>query len=401
MAKNNNSKLKNNVWWLGLVSFLNDAGSEMLTPIYPLFMTNVLGANGFAIGLIEGFGKASESILSIFSGWYSDRIRKRKPVMAAGYLLSTLTKGLFAFTSSWPQFFGVRIIERTGKAIRDPPRDALLAESTAHSSVKERRQSFAIQRMLDKAGNVLGPIMALGLIAYLSTDFEKTARTLFLLALIPGMLAVGVILFLVKEPQERKERPKRDGLRQLMRIGRYGEGFDRILVASVLMFMLAPVLAFFYLKAQSVGFDVGNIVFMGAIYGITYMVGAGSLSFLSRFARIEKQHGVILSMLLISFAFFLTSISNDTVSFLVPFILYGMATGIFEAESRAYISLVVDKKMLGAAFGTFHTVIGLMLLVAGLISGYMWDISSAYMFQLAGASSLAALVFFSVNSRKG
>jgi MFS family permease len=137
MPKQKNSGMAN-IFWLGLVSLFNDVSTEMLTPILPLFLSNVLGASGALIGLIEGVGNASEKILSVFSGWLSDRMSRRKPLVIFGYSLSTVMKGVYALTFVWYQMLFARFIERSGKAIHTPPRDALIAESIV---TNERREA--------------------------------------------------------------------------------------------------------------------------------------------------------------------------------------------------------------------------------------------------------------------
>jgi len=403
MAKKTSNKngLKSNVWWLGVVSLLNDASAEMLTPILPLFMANVLGAGGLTIGLIEGLGKMSERLLSIVFGWYSDKIGKRKPVVAAGYLLAALMKGGFALTTTWTQFLGVRMLERTGKAIRDAPRDALLAQSTDSSSLNDRRAGFALHRTMDTVGGVVGPLIAVALIGLIATDFENTAKTLFLIALVPGLLSVAVILAFVKEPPMRDmKRMKEHKLGNMLNIANYSPGFRNFLASACLFFLAAPALAFFYLKAQSLGFALTNVVILGTVYGIAYIMGARSTSFLSKYVPIKKQQGIMLALLLVALSFFLTSLISSADGFIVPFLLYSVAVGMFEVESKSYISMMVKKEELAGAFGTYQTAIGITMLVAGLLFGFMWDVSQPLAFQVAGTMALASLAVFYFGSRK-
>ena len=402
---NGKDRYKNNVFWLGVVSLLADASSEMISAVMPLFLANTLGASGLIIGLIEGLGKAAERLLSFVFGWYSDRIGKRRPVIAAGYLLSTLMKGAFAFTSTWPQFLMVRTAERTGKAIRDAPRDALLAASTS-SSIKGRRAGFALHRMLDTIGSIIGPLIALAVIAALATDFENTARTLFSLAVIPGLLAVLVILFLVKEPRIPESKRNHKSLKKSFSLN-YGPQYRKFLFAMVPFFLFTPQIAFLYLQAQNTGLVLSSIVGLGFVFGIFYLIGAGSLSFISRYARIGKEKGVDLSLILMFAAFLIVALIqtiNHNVAtysieiFAFAFVLYSIGMGMFEVESKSYLSLLVKEKEMAGAFGSYQTVTGVMIILSGLIFGFLWDVSTTLSFYAAAFATLLAYVIFKIRN---
>src|SRR5438046_3101666 len=187
-----------NVVVLGFVSLFTDVSSEMILPILPFFLIQVLSATALIVGLVDGVAESVGTFSKIFSGRLSDSAAKRKRVVAAGYGLSTSMKLLFPFAQSWPEFLGMRILERTGKGVRDAPRDALLTESTPPET---RGKAFGFHRSMDTAGAIAGPIITLGLLATVATGLSREGayRLILLLAAIPALVSVLVILF-VREP---------------------------------------------------------------------------------------------------------------------------------------------------------------------------------------------------------
>src|SRR5256712_11232600 len=191
-----------NVVVLGFVSLFTDVSSEMILPILPFFLTQVLFANAFIVGLVEGIAESVGTFTKIFSGRLSDSAGKRKRFVAAGYGLSTAMKVLFPFAQSWPEFLGMRILERTGKGVRDAPRDALLTESTPPET---RGKAFGFHRSMDTTGAILGPIVTLVLLGTVaaSLTLAEQYRLVLLLAAIPAVLSVLIVL-LVREPQRAR-----------------------------------------------------------------------------------------------------------------------------------------------------------------------------------------------------
>ena len=398
-SANSNSGLRNNIYYLGLTSLLNDIASEMITPILPIFLTSVLGASGLAVGLVEGSAKAAEQLLSIFSGWYSDRIRKRKPLVVLGYLVTTLSKGLFAFTTSWPQFLVVRFAERSGKAIRTPPRDAILARSV---KVNERRAGFAIHRVLDTGGAIVGPLLAILLLSQLGNDIGSAARSIFLIALVPGLIAVGIAVFLVKEPPILKGDGSNRRKLEIFNIAKYGPGFRTLLLSFVIFSLFAPTLAFFYLKASAVGFDLSGVLLLALLFSIAYIFGAGALSVISKVRKIGERQGVILGLLGLLLVFLIVSGVGSFEQFAVVFGAYGFFVGLLDVETKVYIASLVKKELLAGAYGTYQTSTGIAMLGSGVIFGLLWDLSPAYAFQVAAVGAMIGLGLFIVkgNPRK-
>src|ERR1043165_6109877 len=185
------------VYALSAVSFFTDASSEMIYPLLPVFLTTVLGASAGALGVIEGAAETTSALLKLASGWWSDRVRRRKPLIALGYGLASAARPLVAIAQSATQVLAIRLVDRVGKGIRGAPRDALIADSVDPSI---RGKAFGIQRTSDHAGAVLGPLIAFGVLHWWHTPL----RTVFWLAAIPGAIAVAIAVFVVREEPYRK-----------------------------------------------------------------------------------------------------------------------------------------------------------------------------------------------------
>ncbi|MDP3695078.1 MAG: MFS transporter, partial [Desulfocapsaceae bacterium] len=187
-----------NVFFTGLVSFFMDVSSEMIFPLVPLFLANVLGVNMSMIGLIEGIAESTASLLKVFSGWLSDRIGQRKNLMLAGYAISTLSRPIMAMAGAWQQVLASRFTDRLGKGIRTAPRDAIIAEATQSTHLG---RAFSFHRAMDTLGAVVGPAVTFALLGFFNNDYRK----IFWLSMVPGVVAVILIIFFI---QEKKKQPK-------------------------------------------------------------------------------------------------------------------------------------------------------------------------------------------------
>jgi len=383
--KTSKERYERNIYLLGITSLFTDISTEMLSPILPLFLANVLGASGAVIGGIEGIANASERVLSLLFGWLSDRMGKRKPIIFVGYFLSAIMKGVFALTTSWPQFFVARIVERTGKAIRTPARDALIAQSIfLDKRAKMTRMSgYAIHRMLDTLGAIIGPIVSIVLIATILSgmEFGEIARTIFLYSLIPGFAGI-LFLFLVKEPKIKKRTADFK-----FSIKGFGKRYKTFLISVALLYLAWPTQAFLYLKSSEVGFEIGNILILATIFSITYILGASLCGIVKIAEKMILQFGIFI----FSVTLFLVAFS-DIHSFLAVFLAYGFIVGVLEVSMRAYISRIVESKKLGSAFGMYRTVTGLSMIISGIAIGLLWDISSFYAFSFASLLSFVSFL---------
>src|SRR3989338_1349348 len=189
--------VEKNIFFAGLVSFFMDFSSEMIYPLVPIFLSSVLGVNKSIIGLIEGIAESTASLLKVFSGWFSDKIGKRKILMIAGYGISTLSRTIVALSTLWGHVLAFRFVDRLGKGIRGAPRDAIIAESTP---IKDLGRSFGFHRAIDTFGAVIGHVMAFIVLLLFTGNY----RLVFWLSMIPGVIAVLIIVFFIKETKDKK-----------------------------------------------------------------------------------------------------------------------------------------------------------------------------------------------------
>src|SRR5881296_2130672 len=313
-----------NVVILGVVSLFTDISSEMILPILPFFLIQVLGANAFIVGLEEGFSDSVVSFMKIVSGRFSDAAGRRKRFVGAGYALSTAMKVLFPFAQSWPQFVGLRVIERTGKGLRDAPRDALLTESTPPET---RGKAFGFHRSMDTAGAIAGPIITLGLLATVATGLSREGayRLILLLAAIPALVSVLVILF-VREPSRTptQSQPLRVAFRGIPR-----PLLTFIAIASLFSFADFSY-AFLLLRAgQSNGTTV--VILLYVLYNIVYAAHAFPAGILSD--RVGRKPVVLFGYVAFIGMATLLVFSNALFVLVIAFILYGLEYGMAEGTN--------------------------------------------------------------------
>jgi len=371
-----------NIFFLGLVSLFNDISSEMIYPLLPVFLVSVLGVGPTFVGLVEGVAEATASFLKLLSGWISDRRQKRKFLVVSGYVLSTLTRPLVAAaTAGWHVLF-IRFFDRVGKGIRTSPRDALVADSTPES---EHGKAFGFQRALDHAGAVIGPLIAFFLLTFITQQY----RTLFLLAYIPGLVALALLILGVKERKAAQPGPSTQPVQLALR------PFDRrfkIFLLIVILFSLGNSSdAFLILKAKEAGISVSLLPVLWAVLHIAKSLSATPGGILSDHYGRRKM--IIAGWVLYGGVYFGFASAQTSEIVWILFVVYGLFYGLTEGGERALVANLVQPHLRGTAYGLFHFCIGLSTLPASLLMGFLWEtISPKAAFSCGAVLALLAAV---------
>ena len=367
---------------LGLVSFLTDLSSEMIFSVFAIFFTTIAGASAALLGMIEGFADLSASSLNYFAGWLSDRTGKRKVFALAGYGFSTLAKIILLITSSVAGLSVFRVIERLGKGFRGPPRDAWLS---AVADKDTRGYSFGVHKALDKAGAVLGPLVAYGLLSWLG-DGASTFRILFWVALVPALLSIVALSRIKDQPGLAHSRENMFETWQIL-----SPEFKRYLVTAGIFSLAYFSFGFLLLRAHSVGFAVKAIVLLYALFNIAFVIAAPLIGKLSD--RVGRARMIMLGYLTYALMSLGFAFATTPWQVIALFIIYGIFYAIDEAQSKAFIAdLELERR--ASAIGLYNFVTGLIYLPASLIAGALWLLHPASAFLVAAGLAFAALTVF-------
>ncbi len=364
-------RLPTNVWVLSAASFLTDVSSEMLNNLLPLFLYNVLGVGTAIIGLIDGIAETTASLVKIYSGVFSDRIGKRKPLTISGYLLSTLAKPFLYLATSWGWVLGVRFVDRIGKGIRTAPRDALLAGSV---STEQRGFAFGLHRASDTAGAFTG----LGIAAYLiwinqagkAQLTQATFQWVVLASILPAALAVLILVIGARDVEATKTA------NSIVPTFRFTwNNLDRRIKAFILVIALFTLGnssdAFIILRSQERGLSVLQILGMLLTFNAIYTLlssPAGALS-----DRIGRKGLILAGWTIYGLVYLCLAFAKTGFQVWLFFSLYGIYYALTEGTARAYIADLVSQDQRGGAYGLFHAAIGLASLPASLIAGILWQ----------------------------
>jgi len=368
--KNSKFGISKNVFVLGLVSFFNDVASEMIYPLVPIFLTSVLGAPVAIVGLIEGIAESTASVLKVVSGWLSDKWRKRKPFVVAGYSFSAISKILLSLAFSWPFVLIARFVDRFGKGTRTSARDALITESSENSI---RGRSFGFHRSLDTLGAVVGPLIALLAIHFLDNKF----RLIFFLAFIPAFIGILLLLFFVKE--KKKEANSSPAFHFNWR--NLDHSFKIFLLISFIFALGNSSDAFLILRAQNLGLSLILVVLAYVLFNFTYAIFSIPAGIISD--KIGPKKVLLGGFLLFSAVYLFFGLAHSSLFLWFLFPVYGIYMALTEGVGKAYISNLVLREKSGTAFGVYQTAIGLCTFFASLIAGLLWtyiDVSAPFIF---------------------
>jgi MFS family permease len=388
-----------NVFVAGFVSFFMDVSSEMIYPLVPLFLSNVIGVNKSIIGLIEGIAESTASLLRVFSGWFSDRIGNRKWLMVAGYGISTLSRPIVALATGWHHVMGSRFMDRFGKGVRTAPRDAIIAESTDKAFLA---RAFSFHRSLDTMGAVVGPALAFFFLGIFLNDYRKV----FYLSMIPGIIAVLLIIFFIKENKKKIEKISIGELSSensvippkslLVKGGRWGL-FDWkfkffVLIAAIFAIGNSSDV-FLILRAQQIGIPIVMIPVVYLFFNLIYSISAIPAGIAAD--RFGRKRIILLGFVLFSVLYYGFAIARDTSAIWVLFGFYGLFMGLTEGIQKAFLTTIIPPDFKATAFGVYNTAVGLAMFPASLIGGWLWDnISPSATFYYGSiTASLSAMLF--------
>ncbi len=375
-----------NVLIFGLVSFFTDVSSEMIYPLLPLFLTGVLGAGPVFLGAIEGVAESTASFLKLISGIVSDRVRSRKGLVLSGYAISSLMRPLIGSAGSPLAVLIIRTGDRVGKGIRTSPRDALIADSVEPSM---RGRAYGFHRSMDHAGALVGPLVATFLLAYFISDL----RQLFWLAGIPGIAAVLLIVWKVRETQ-RGTPPARG-----MRLAMLPAGPLRRYLVILFLFTLGNSSdAFLLLKAGAVGTPAFRLPLLWAFFHLVKMLSTMPFGALSD--RIGRRSVIVAGWCVYALSYLGFGLARSEIEIWLLFALYGIFFGLTEGVEKAFVADLSRGAEVGAAFGWFHFAVGAGALPASLLFGSIWQLEGGAAPFLFGASLSAVAAILLVTMVK-
>jgi MFS family permease len=367
---------------LGAVSLANDTASDMIVPLLPAFVTGVLGMSPAFLGTLEGIAESTASLLKLVAGWYSDRIQRRKAFATGGYAISNLVRPLIGLATAGWHVLGLRFADRVGKGIRTSPRDALVAAAV---SPQQRGQAFGLQRALDNAGAVAGPLIA----SLLMLVLHASLRLVFLLSIVPGLIALLILATQVKEGEAARPAPAEPAARPAVSAasplkGGIPRGAFRVYLLAVLLFTLGNSSdVFLALRAQDLGVPLALIptiwMLLSLVRALTATRG-GQLS-----DRIGRRPAILAGWFVYAAAYAGFALAREAWHVWALFLFYGLYYGLVEGPERALVADLVPAGQHGRAYGWFHLCVGIGALPASLGFGFLWRAFGAPVAFAAGA----------------
>lgn len=353
------SGLSKNTFFLALASFFGDISTEMLYPIVPIFLTQTLMTSGSVIGLIEGVAKATQNIVQGFSGWFSDKLKKRKLIALIGFFLAAIAKPLMGISINWQGILGGRFLDRFGAGMRSAPRDALIASSVTPTN---RGKAFGLEGFGDNLGAFLGPLLALFLFAVLHINI----RFIFYLAFIPGILAFIMIVF-VKEnfiPVAAKSI-------LVVRARRFPQIYWRYLLITGLFSIGNSSNAFLILQTHNIGASIKSTILIYAGFNFVSAIVSYPVGFFSDL--FGRKYTLLVSFIIFIVTYLGFAMTKNLALITILFIFYGFYQGIFRSVGKALAMDFVPKELQASGIGWYAATIGLTELMASVVAGLLWD----------------------------
>jgi MFS family permease len=371
---------------LGLTSLFTDAATEAIYPLLPLFVTRVLGGSAVSLGLIEGAADALSSVLKIVAGRVSDRTRRRKPFVLAGYVIASASRPLIALAAAWQHVFAVRLVDRIGKGLRGAPRDAMLG---ALAPDGERGRVFGFHRAMDHAGAVVGPLAAAAFLWWFPGEY----RLLFALTIVPGALAVATILW-VPEPPSVLPVAQRTGPPAAL-----PPPLKRFLFVLALFTLGNSADAFLLLRLSDAGLDAMYLPLAWAAIHVvksSLSTSGGALS-----DRIGRRRMIIAGWLLYAVVYAGFAVAESLGALLAWFLIYGVHFAMVEGSEKALVADLTPKAFQGTAFGWYNGILGIGALAASVLFGALWEgVGPPAAFFTGSGLAIAAALLLAVDGRR-
>ncbi len=369
--------------YLGLVSFFTDFSTEMILGILPTYLVNNLGISKAILGAIEGSSELTSYVFRRISGSISDKVRKRKIFVIIGYGLSTISKPFFVVASTWYDAFIVRAVDRIGKGVRTAPRDALIADSVSESI---SGKAFGIHRTIDQMGAIAGPLVAFAILQ--SMDIQ----VVFLLSLIPGAIAVIILIFFVKEIAIKKFASSTTILGNIRGLLKENKPFVILTIITGIFSLGAFNFSFILLRASELGVDQSFIPIVYAVINVAHTVIGIPPGILSD--KIGKEKVILSSYCIFAISSMLMVVSINNLSYAsILAVIFGLYVGISETVQRAIIPKYVTSELRGTAYGLYSVVTGVCFFVSNITFGFIWDIYDINMAVVYSLSiSLSAII---------
>lgn len=374
-AKSNLVRIPHGVWILGFVSLLMDISSEMIHSLLPLYMVTVLGASAFSVGVIEGLAESTALIVKVFSGTLSDYLGKRKGLALFGYGLGALSKPLFAMASTIGIVLTARLIDRVGKGVRGAPRDAMVADIAPPHL---RGAAFGLRQSLDTVGAFLGPLLAVGLMLGWSNDYQAV----FWVAVIPGLMAVALLFFGLREPERRTAERRSNPIRR-ENLKRLGAPYWWVVGIGAAFTLARFSEAFLVLRAQQGGVPIALVPLVMVAMSLVYALTAYPFGKLSD--RVSHTGLLALGLVVLIAADLVLAINDHWVVVLAGVALWGVHMGITQGLLATMVADTAPADLRGTAYGFFNLVSGLAMLIASAVAGLVWDRLGASFTFYAGA----------------
>lgn len=374
------------VWVLGFVSLLMDISSEMIHSLLPMFMVGVLGASVLEVGIIEGLAESTALIVKVFSGTLSDYLGRRKGLAVFGYALGALSKPLFALAPTIGVVLGARLIDRLGKGIRGAPRDALVADVAPPHL---RGAAFGLRQSLDTVGAFAGPLLGVGLMLLWADDF----RSVFWVAVIPGLMAVALLFFGLHEP-ERVQTSRRLNPIQRNSLKRLGSAYWWVVGLGAVFTLARFSEAFLVLRAQQAGIPVALVPMVMVAMNVIYAFSAYPFGKLSD--RMSHKTLLALGLVVLIAADLVLAINDHWAVVLAGVALWGVHLGMTQGLLATMVADAAPADLRGTAYGFFNLVSGLAMLLASVLAGWLWDsLGASFTFYFSAifcAVALAGLI---------